>query len=348
MGVARTPMTVMIRPDGGPAVGLGHLVRTSALGEGLVAGGARVIFVLEASLAAAGRAFVPQGADAATIDAPAGGSGDADRLLTLARAANARHAILDGYRFGATYRDRLMAGGLGLTVIDDLGDGGPYRCDRLVNAGFEAERIPYDTGGAAPERLLGPGFALLRRTVRQHAMTAAAPGNEVRQVAITLGGGRSLPYLAAVFDAAAAGTFRAMTCRIVVGPADPDIDAIARRAASCGVAVERGGGDFISRLAAADLVVSAAGTTVYELLALGRPAILIETAANQRAAADYLGRNRLMVGLGPAGAVSGAALSRAVEDVAGDRSWREQAYVRGRALIDGLGARRVADRVLAA
>jgi spore coat polysaccharide biosynthesis predicted glycosyltransferase SpsG len=93
-------------------------------------------------------------------------------------------------------------------------------------------------------------------------------------------------------------------------------------------------------LARADLVVTAAGVTMLESLALGRPTVAVVTAANQQCAADGVAR-------------FGAAIIASIDDapakaaqLAGDANERARCADAGPVLIDGFGSRRVAETLL--
>jgi len=89
-------------------------------------------------------------------------------------------------------------------------------------------------------------------------------------------------------------------------------------------------------LGAADLVVTAAGVTMLEALALGRPTVAFVLAANQ---------SRQLAGAAAAGAVVASSPERLVADavvVATDAGRRVELSARARALVDGGGADRVA------
>jgi spore coat polysaccharide biosynthesis predicted glycosyltransferase SpsG len=106
--------------------------------------------------------------------------------------------------------------------------------------------------------------------------------------------------------------------------------------------------DFISVLAAADLVVSAGGTTVYELMALGRPSAICTVAANQERNYAHLVEAGLAVGLGPVAGLHADPASAAAQ-LAGllhDGDRLAQIASAGFGMVDGRGRRRVADRLL--
>jgi spore coat polysaccharide biosynthesis predicted glycosyltransferase SpsG len=97
-----------------------------------------------------------------------------------------------------------------------------------------------------------------------------------------------------------------------------------------------------------DLALTAAGQTLYELAALGRPAVAIEMAANQRPQLAALQQAGTVIAAGAATDqdIADCAATRLAE-LARDRVSLSRMAAAGRALIDGRGARRVAEAVLA-
>ncbi|MFI5047811.1 MAG: hypothetical protein ACHQIG_12165 [Acidimicrobiia bacterium] len=98
---------------------------------------------------------------------------------------------------------------------------------------------------------------------------------------------------------------------------------------------------LIDELAAADLVVCSAGVTLLEALALGRPVVTFAVADNQRPYLDGLRRLGAIAASTPDDA-PGVAMG-----LAADAPRRRRLAAAGRAAVDGLGAARVAQAVVA-
>jgi hypothetical protein len=162
-----------------------------------------------------------------------------------------------------------------------------------------------------PDGLAPPKYACLRRPY--WAPPERAAGVEVGRVVVTLGAATSAAALADRVEAVLPG-------------------AAVRR--PHGLTTLRG------ELEAADLVVCGAGQTMLEALATARPVVAVVTAENQRAQAE---------------AVEGAALvadahgaPQVAAELAADRDRRARLTKRAGEAVDGRGAHRVADALLAA
>ena len=93
----------------------------------------------------------------------------------------------------------------------------------------------------------------------------------------------------------------------------------------------------------ADLAISAAGSTCFELAHLGLPALLIVTADNQVLNSQGIASRGAAVHLGTIGDLSPGALVETVERVLDDADLRDRMSDAGRRLVDGRGVERVAE-----
>ena len=104
-------------------------------------------------------------------------------------------------------------------------------------------------------------------------------------------------------------------------------------------------------LAAADLVVGRAGGSIFELIAAGRPAILVPyphaTADHQSANADWMQRAGAATVLGDE-ELSGERLAAAVRELFDDEPRLRAMAAVAREIAKPDAARRIADEVLAA
>ena len=100
--------------------------------------------------------------------------------------------------------------------------------------------------------------------------------------------------------------------------------------------------DLPARMAAADVVVTAAGTSTWEVCALGRPMALVAAVDNQRAGHDRVVEAGAAVGLGGAADLAdvGATAER-LRPLLTDGGLRDQVGAAAHRLVDGLGAWRI-------
>lgn len=337
MRAERPAARVGIYCDLGKRLGAGHFVRCTALGAALRRAGADVEIVADvASVGWAAGQAVDLGLGVRQCDDPAAVPG-------LAAEARWDVAVVDSYQAGAADLASLT---VPLAALDDE-DLRPLPAVLVVNQNLSADDCDYRSWPARTV-LRGPEYALVRPRIavaRPDRYAERDWSGRPQRVLVVLGGTDAGGAVAAVAGLAlrdlapvelrvvAADRAAAATVRALPVPAGSSVDV------SLPVpAVER-------LMTWADLVLSAAGTTVWELCCLGVPMALLVTADNQGRHYARAVDAGIAVGVGRladvvAGRVAGlppALRTRAVNDV-GVRAW---------ATVDGLGADRVARAVLA-
>lgn len=310
---------LLFRADCGPDIGLGHVMRCFALASAAVARGHRVALATRDPTAAALRRWRDLGADVtAFADRPDAAA--AAGLVAMARSIGAATVVIDRYGLSPTFFDLLAAGGLSVVALDDLGRDDPP-CELVVNPNPGAEVRFADAYRRSRQRRLGATHALIRPEV---TATQAIGGGGIL---VTLGGSD----LARATRALARSLARALPDTAIVAVAADTVDGVP----PVGVDL-RAPCDLAPLLANADLVVCGGGVTALEAAHLGRPAVLVVLADNQRPGAETLaaaGAARLAEGLDDVASVVVALMA--------DREARAAMSAAGRGLIDGRGAARV-------
>jgi spore coat polysaccharide biosynthesis predicted glycosyltransferase SpsG/RimJ/RimL family protein N-acetyltransferase len=313
---------VLIHCHGGPAIGMGHVARAAALAEVALDRGHQVAFsgTFEGPLVTERLATL----GVEVVDEPD---------LTTYDVVHVDTYLPDGEDVARAAR------AAGVALLSNLEDGefGRRPADLVVDPNLGAERTSRDSG---PVLLRGSRWALLRRSVTEHAGQAALAA-EARQVLVVMGGTDPLGVTGAVLDALAA-TGRGLAVTAIAQPAGRD--ELERRVAGYALDVELvpPRPDLAALMLGQDLVVSAAGTAVWELCCLGVPAALVCVADNQEAGYRRVLARGAAVGLGSAahGLDHDAAVAT-LQQVLGDRALREQLSAAGTRLVDGRGAWRV-------
>lgn len=318
--MAQPPLRVVFRLAAGPRIGYGHLLRSLHLSRALrtsfvvsLRGGRAAAVVarrLEARIdSRAPRDALTRSTDALIVDDPSPHGSDA-----WVRAARAR--------------------GIPVVSLHDLGIA-PREADVSID------------GSVAPGRTMtfrGPRYVILDPRVRRlrAAVAARSPRRRRPMIVVSLGGG---PRTAVAMRIA----------RALVGRVNADLTVflgLGRRsrrwdgASLDGVRVAGPSDAFLDTLARADVAVLGGGVTLYESAALGVVAVPLAVVRAQRST---------IVGFVRAGAAAGPVRSWSVHDrgaprrlaslvasLVGAPERRRAIARRGRLLVDGLGARRVA------
>lgn len=337
---------LLVRADAGRESGYGHLVRSFALAQAWQDLGGRATLLTTAATLPAG---VRDGG-VRTVSLPAAypAADDLRAVSDLLAGCPGAWVACDGYHFDAAYTEALQERGARVLLVDDQAAAPTYEADVVLNQNLGAERLAYACTQET-RLLLGPRYALLRRSfapwrgwrrgIRERAgrLLVAAGGSDA--------GGRLVRWMRAL------ATLRdpSLEVRVLAGTANQFADRLeteARASSDVRFRVTRDVADVPSLMAWADLAVSAAGTTCWELCFMGLPAILLTVAENQVMAASNLARAAAAIHLGAAGAVPDEALVVAVRGLLDDAGRRAQLAARARALVDGWGATRVANVLL--
>lgn len=278
-------MGIVIRTDGNSEIGSGHIGRCSAIAAAAVAQGMKVRFAV--SDVDSANVVLSRSFDASVLggDPQHFAVADAERLASF---ASGDSILVDSYAATDAFFLALREAGCKVAYIDDLytfADGfasEPRRLliDWLINYSFGVGLQDYSAqyGDAATELLVGPQYAPVRSAF---AVCAAAyeVSREIKTVLVTSGSTNPDKTLERMAEGCLA-ILPGATVQVVVGPmAEFDQD----RFVGHGVQVIEGAKDLSAFMTNADLVISAAGTTLYELAAIGVPTIALPIVANQLA-----------------------------------------------------------------
>jgi UDP-2,4-diacetamido-2,4,6-trideoxy-beta-L-altropyranose hydrolase len=331
--------TVLVLCDAAASTGLGHFVRCTSLAAVLSARGAEVSLVLPEDSVPhaverardAGRQ-VHQGPwlEAVAAAARRTGSGQDGPVV-----------IVDSYRVSGPWltdlHRRLSAAGGLLAVIDDLADRS-FQADLVLNQNVGAETLGYP---GVDRVLAGPQHALLRPEFARHreqAMRALAELPDRPRRVLVLFGGTDATGMAMTGATAAAAAFPGAHVRVVAP-------------ASAGGAAPEPGGP-ITRLEhveqihvemlAADLVLSAGGTTLWELCCLARPMAVVAVADNQQPTYDEMVRRAAILPAGRTPVRDAGTLGERLRRLVAPPGTLRSVAGNAARLTDGRGAERVA------
>ncbi|QCO04521.1 UDP-2,4-diacetamido-2,4,6-trideoxy-beta-L-altropyranose hydrolase [Azospirillum argentinense] len=337
-------MRVLFRADAGASIGAGHVMRCLAVAEAVQELGGDGLFAAASLPPALDERLRAAGMAVHRIDAAPGSAADLAATRAIAVEAGTTAIVLDGYGFSEGWRAGLAETGLPILAFDDAGMGEPIHAGLIVNAAPDAASLPYRKGNPDARLLLGPGYAPLRREVREAAAAAKPPLEERRGLLVTFGGSDPLGLTAPVIERLAPRLPPGVWLDVAVGGAVRDAAAVEAAAGRFkdSVRLHRDTPRMGHLMAHAGLAVSAAGTTTGELAAIGTPAVLVTIADNQLEAArqsEALGWCALV-----AGQTEGA--PERIADVSLEL-WADPARRRTMAgklagIVDGQGALRIA------
>lgn len=337
---------LLIRADGGAGIGLGHLTRCLALAQAWKDrwrdGGAEVVLAsrdIPPGLAERWRA------EGIEIVRPGTISGRFDWI------------VLDGPHLQVP--GDVPARGARILMIDDDGGRAEYACDLLLNQNLGAEAALY-AGKTDAHLLLGPSHALLRRPFRlREGIEQAAPERAIPKQAgallVTFGGSDPGGYTERAI-AALALMREPLAATILIGGGNPRVDEIRRLAGSwkpassapyATLSLVVDSPDPSDLMRAADIALSAGGSTLWELAALGVPMVVGSAVPVEVLPVEAMAKAGAALSLGPLSEAGPELIARTLDQLIRDAEARAALSRHARALIDGAGADRVIDAMIA-
>ena len=244
-----------------------------------------------------------------------------------------------------------------VACFEDLGEAHPV--DLLINYNIYAPQLEQRYRADVPDQnqypknvLLGTSYMPLRKAFQRPSDYQVR--DKVTKILITTGG--SDPYFAAgaIVDALLGDTVimeQKIQLHLVSGPFNQYAQVLRDR---YGHAVQITVHDKVKNLRSllleSDVVISAAGSTIYEVSSLGVPMIVFYYAENQRQGAETLAACTEIVNAGCFAKEGSAVADRIRETVRrciGDSAYRERLCHQERTLVDGRGAHRIAEQLRA-
>ena len=334
---------LLIRADGGPTIGMGHLMRCLALAHAWSDLGGKVNFVAAGPLDGFQDRITRDGFSSSILNVEAGSSDDIDATIKAASSFGAQHVVMDGYSFGPDFQRGVSQRGFATVCIDDYGHLASYNVDLIVNQNLDATPALYPGAAAGTRLLLGSDFVMLRRDFISDPRRPKLLREPGTRVLVTMGGADpqnvTLRVAERVIDLSTD-----VDVAIVVGAANP------RRAAVAAIAESSGGRlrmfidvpSLRELMDWADVIVCAGGTTCWEAAFLGLPMIVVVLAENQVRIADAIARHGAAINLGSSALLTGADVTEAVGALLLDCGGRAEMTQRAVRIVDGLGSKRVA------
>jgi UDP-2,4-diacetamido-2,4,6-trideoxy-beta-L-altropyranose hydrolase len=339
--------TLIVRADASVPMGTGHVMRCLALAQAwqdqAEAQGGRCIFAMVQPVPALERRLRSEGFEVVPVAASPGSPEDATQVAELARAHDARWIAVDGYQFSAEYHRRLKDGGRKLLLIDDSGHAGAYFADLVLDQNVSATDNFYVHREPYTRLLLGPHYSMLRREFKPWREWKRQIAPVGRKILITMGGSDPHNLTTRVIDALKFLKIEEVEARVAIGGCNPNIESVECNAVSgkLKVGVERDVANMAELIAWADVAISGAGSTCWEVCLLALPGIVIHLAENQLPIAEGLEKEGISIHLGGSEDVTPESIARKLEWLLLSPQARQEMSERGRRLVDGRGVERV-------
>ena len=333
--------TILIRADASPEIGTGHVMRCLALAQAWQDRGGNVVFAMANSMPAIQQRLWSEHCHIVAVAQRAGSHEDAAFTRHLAQELAAQCVVLDSYGFDAEYQRLLHHDVWTLVCLDDEGRAENYNADIVLNQNITATPSWYRKRRSGTQLLLGPSFCLLRREFDPWRGFRRETVGDAHHILVTLGGSPPAEIIRKIVESLSAAESEDLRVAIVLGGSlehGSDQYAAGFRGE---LIVHRNVLDMAPLMKAADIAISAAGSTCWELCLLGVPMVLLDVAGNQTPVALELEKRKCAMYAGSANSFTVSGLAETVTALMGSPMLRERLSLRSRQLVDGLGAQRV-------
>jgi UDP-2,4-diacetamido-2,4,6-trideoxy-beta-L-altropyranose hydrolase len=295
--------------------------------------------------------FIPEGSPAIEQRVRAGGCGlealapDHFPQTVVSRLLQSTpgKVVLDGYGFGVDEQSAVSGAGHQVLAVDDFAHAPAYPVRWVLNQNAHARPEMYRGCWPDTRLLLGPSYALLREEYRPWLGWRRTIAERANKVLITIGGSDPGNLSRRIIESLPLLQRAGLEVVLVAGGGNPHVQDLqaAQQRLPVQVQIVSNALDMPALMTWADVAVSGAGSTSYELCYMGLPALLFVIAENQRGVAEHLSKLSAAICAGGAAEFDSLKFTEALRRLIESPEIRHAMSNRGRDLVDGLGAERV-------
>ena len=341
------PGTLVIRADASVAMGTGHVMRCLALAQAWRDSGGDVVIAAAELTPAIAHRLQSEGIEMVRLESKSTSTANAHQLAALADARCASWVVVDGYQFDSAYQRSIKDSGFRLLLIDDTGQCGPYCADVVLNQNAYAGEQMYFDRSPSTKLLPGLRYALLRKEFSDWREWRRNFAPMVQRLLIMMGGSDPENCTARILRAVLTLELKDVEITVVIGGSNPhhlslrELESHARN-----IRLQIDVNNMPEVMAGADLAISAAGTTCYELALLQVPMVLLAVAENQVPSARVLQSLGAAIAAGWCANFNEERFADILHQVIQDSQLRRSLAQSASRLLDGMGARRVCQCLL--
>lgn len=326
--------TLFIRADANAQIGTGHVMRCLALAQAWQARG-DVVFIT-----ACGQNLKQRLYDEGMGVVELHNATDWHTVMAYLTQQPGAWVVLDGYHFTPPDHHRIRQAGHPLLVVDDMAHLDYYEVDIILNQNINAHHLHYPCPSET-RLLLGPHYTLLRNEFITWQNWQRDIPPVATKVLVTLGGSDPDNTTLKVIQALKQLDLSSLQSIVVVGASNPHYEQLQQAVQGTTIELQRNVRTMPDLMAWADIAISAAGSTVWEMAFMGLPTLLIVVAKNQRPTAELLSEQNLIQYLGLTAQIWPADIAHQLQVLLSDEAQRRYMSQQGQKLIDGQGSTRI-------
>lgn len=345
---------LIIRADGNAVIGMGHVMRCLSIADALKEQGTQPLFVTackECISVIEQRGFQTRLLTTDYRDMLSE-LPQLEQILKEEKEIKKHVILVDSYQVSKAYYQELKK--LGMTVcLEDMGQ--PYPVDMLINYNIYGEKLAQvymaDSANKPQKMLLGVTYMPLRKEFLEDSSYTVR--EKVTDVMITTGGGDPCFAAKAFTDAVLANkTLQREKIRyhIISGPFNSHADDLKVLYGEVpNVVIHEKVKSMKEIMCQCDIVLTATGSTIYEVSTLGVPMLVFYFAQNQKQGAEEIEKRTSVINCGDFSIDTKVVTDKAVNTIlrcVQDKKYRELLNKEEKMLVDGRGAGRIAEAIL--
>lgn len=338
-------MNVLIRADGNERIGSGHIMRTKSIAAQLKGLGAKVLYALADER---GKRLINNEFQSVILSSNYECLDDEiNTLSSVVKEQKIKLILLDSYFVTPKYFKELKKLAK-VAYIDDL-DAFAYECEALINYGAFFDKNEYKARqNLAKKHFLGSEFAPLRAEFR--STQKSSKNTQKKQVLLTTGNTDLLGIMPRLLEAFLSDESLKNLEFLAISGAfnEHENQLLALSAKHKNIKVLKNPENMAQIMAEADFVLSAGGSTLYELASLAKAVICFSIAANQNNIKSWAEAGAMLYA-GDAKADSHSVVARSVnllKSLLNDENLAKTLGQKAHFFVDGKGAIRLAKKLL--
>jgi len=271
---------LLIRADADEKIGSGHIMRCIAVAQAWVRQGGVCHFLVERCPAELVRRIESESCSVIFVGEK--------RIQDLLTDSEPDVLLVDGFHYSSAYLEQMHSDSYLMAVFDEFGREPPFVADIIINPQPEV-REGYYPGYDVQRLLLGLEFLPLRSEFTSHARDSVVPLSERNRILINFGGTDVKRLTLGVVEAMHSRLPHTIGLDVVMGQTHPDYESVMRLAVehSDRLACHSNVRDMAALMHSAGMAISAAGSTIWELMAMGVPLIPVMVSENQKVVSHY-------------------------------------------------------------
>lgn len=338
---------LVIRADADAQIGNGHLMRCFAFAEYCKAIAKKITFITSCNNEVLLTRLQTNGFYVERLKKSYPNPEDWKVVSRILADDSSAWIVLDGYHFDSSYQLRIKDEGHPLIVVDDMNHLHHYYADILLNQNIGAENLKYSCEPYS-HLLLGTRYVILRREFLTWKGWKRETPQIARKLMVTLGGSDPNNVTLKIIQTLTKLKISGLHVKVVAGPSHSQISTLHKAANHADFPVEifHNAQKMADLMAWADLAISAAGTTCWEMAFMGVPFATIILAKNQEKIAEGLDNASAAINLGWHSELTSGVITDCLLNLIGNKDKRTELILNGNKLVDGLGVERVLNQMV--